>query len=199
MCENNRTRPGLQNHLPKVHMMIIGLLIPFGQMYQMASRHTEEFLVDVLDPVQQCLGFDICSQIAKKAGVQWVPVDYLAGSKRGCIILPLYERDDDQPPRMKAWQRSTCRSWPLKIRFTGSHAICGPVFMRVLLGTYHKYLHTYVLRNPRCGLELANYNSQGNVLSQSCMGHPGVKQLFNWGVILMSGNSHLNQVNHKSC
>ncbi|KAF8871648.1 hypothetical protein BD779DRAFT_1791481 [Infundibulicybe gibba] len=87
-------------------VMIIGLLIPFAQMYEMASRHTEEPLIEVRDPTQQCIAFDICLDIAKKAGVRWVPVDYPAGSKRGCIILPLYERDDGHPLRMKAWAAS---------------------------------------------------------------------------------------------
>ncbi|KAF8875579.1 hypothetical protein BD779DRAFT_1700598 [Infundibulicybe gibba] len=84
-----------------------GHLIPFTQMYKMASHCTEEPLIGVWDPAQQCVAFDICLDIAKKAGVCWVPVDYPAGSKRGCIILPLCERDNGHPLRMKgrAWGR----------------------------------------------------------------------------------------------
>ncbi|KAF8869383.1 hypothetical protein BD779DRAFT_1479995 [Infundibulicybe gibba] len=82
---------------------IIGLLIPFTQMYEMASLHTPTTLVDVHDPSQQVHAFDICYTIAEKAGARWVPVDYPAGSKQACIILPIYERDDTQPLRMKRW------------------------------------------------------------------------------------------------
>ncbi|KAF8874655.1 hypothetical protein BD779DRAFT_235902 [Infundibulicybe gibba] len=88
------------------NMIIIGLLIPFTQMYEMASLRTAEPLDDIQNPAQQCLAFGICSKIAKKAGVRWVPVDYPAGSKRACIILPLYERDDGHPLRMKTWAAS---------------------------------------------------------------------------------------------
>ncbi|KAF8872459.1 hypothetical protein BD779DRAFT_343384 [Infundibulicybe gibba] len=75
---------------------IIGLLVPFTQ-------------------IQQVHAFNICYTIAEKAGARWVPVDYPAGSKQACIILPLYERDDTQPLRMKRWAASECvakaRAW----------------------------------------------------------------------------------------
>ncbi|KAF8899448.1 hypothetical protein BD779DRAFT_84306 [Infundibulicybe gibba] len=87
-------------------MIIVGLMIPFAQMFEMASHHTPKPLDDVRDPSQQCTAFDICKHIAKKAGARWVPVDYPAGSKRACIILPLYQRDDSEPLRMKNWARS---------------------------------------------------------------------------------------------
>ncbi|KAF8872458.1 hypothetical protein BD779DRAFT_1791156 [Infundibulicybe gibba] len=94
---------------------IIGLLIPFTQMYEMASLHTPTTLDDVHDPSQQVHAFDICYTIAEKAGARWVPVDYPAGSKQACIILPIYERDDTQPLRMKRWAASKCvanaRAW----------------------------------------------------------------------------------------
>ncbi|KAF8884342.1 hypothetical protein BD779DRAFT_1787275 [Infundibulicybe gibba] len=87
-------------------VVIVGILIPFAQMFEMASRHTEELLDNVRSPRQQCRAFGICSGIAKKAGVRWVPVDYPAGSKRACIILPLYERDEGQPLHMRSWAAS---------------------------------------------------------------------------------------------
>ncbi|GLB39451.1 hypothetical protein LshimejAT787_0606130 [Lyophyllum shimeji] len=86
--------------------MIIGLLIPIGNMYEMASRHTSEPLTDLLSPRQQTIAFTICLDIAKKAGVRWVPVDYPKGSKRACIVMPLYERDDGAPLRMEQWAAS---------------------------------------------------------------------------------------------
>ncbi|GLB39448.1 hypothetical protein LshimejAT787_0606100 [Lyophyllum shimeji] len=91
--------------------MIIGLLIPIGNMYKMASRHTSEPLTDVLDPRQQTIAFSICSDIAKRAGVRWVPVDYPKGSKRACIVMPLYERDDGAPLRMEQWAASRGFGW----------------------------------------------------------------------------------------
>ncbi|KAF8872462.1 hypothetical protein BD779DRAFT_1572798 [Infundibulicybe gibba] len=75
---------------------IIGLLVPFTQ-------------------IQQIHAFNICYTIAEKAGAHWVPLDYPAGSKRPCLMLLLYERDDTQPLRMKRWAASKCvanaRAW----------------------------------------------------------------------------------------
>ncbi|KAF8884340.1 hypothetical protein BD779DRAFT_1472105 [Infundibulicybe gibba] len=67
---------------------------PAHFMHEIASCHMEleELLVDVQNPRSKlnCPAFGICSKISKKAGVRWVPVDYPAGSKHACIILPLY-------------------------------------------------------------------------------------------------------------
>ncbi|KAF8869385.1 hypothetical protein BD779DRAFT_1479996 [Infundibulicybe gibba] len=100
---------------------IIGLLIPFTQMYEMASLHTSRTLVDVHDPSQQVHAFNICYTIAEKAGTRWVPVDYPAGSKQACIILPLYERDDTQPLRMKRWAAS---NWKTTLFINARHSSC---------------------------------------------------------------------------
>ncbi|KAF8884341.1 hypothetical protein BD779DRAFT_1787274 [Infundibulicybe gibba] len=87
-------------------VMIAGLLIPFAQMYEMASRYTKVPFANISDPKQQCAAFSICLEIAKQAGVRWVPIDYPAGSKRAYIILPLYQRDDTEPLRMRKWAAS---------------------------------------------------------------------------------------------
>ncbi|KAF8899446.1 hypothetical protein BD779DRAFT_1465362 [Infundibulicybe gibba] len=39
-----------------------------GHMFEMASFHTSEPLVDVTNPSQQCTAFDICTDIAERAG-----------------------------------------------------------------------------------------------------------------------------------